>query len=110
MHWAGFLVVGAATRLPRHTPSQPASAEGVVSEAEAKRKQAVVSSDLAPWLRSLGLSDDESMSIMLHFRKPEYEITNLATLEALGDQDLDEVLKDLSLGKKRLLKKALTQK
>jgi hypothetical protein len=22
MHWAGFLVVGAATRLPRHTPSQ----------------------------------------------------------------------------------------
>jgi hypothetical protein len=28
MHWAGFLVVGAATRLPRGTPSQPAEALG----------------------------------------------------------------------------------
>ena len=25
MHWAGFLVVGAATRLPGRTPSQPRS-------------------------------------------------------------------------------------
>jgi hypothetical protein len=24
MHWAGYLVVGAATRLPRHTSNQPA--------------------------------------------------------------------------------------
>jgi hypothetical protein len=48
MHWAAFLVVGAATRMPRGTPSQSAAAETVGSEAEAKRKQAGSTSDLAP--------------------------------------------------------------
>jgi hypothetical protein len=44
---AGFLVVGAATRLPRVTTSQSAAAEGLVSKAEANGEQAEASSDLA---------------------------------------------------------------
>ena len=36
MHWAGFLVVGAATRLPRHTPSKSAVVKG---EAGAQKEE-----------------------------------------------------------------------
>jgi CHAT domain-containing protein len=48
MHWAAFLVVGTTTLMPRGTPSQPEAAETVGSEAEAKRKHAGSTSDLAP--------------------------------------------------------------
>ena len=36
MHWAGFLVVGAATRLPRYTPSK---SEVVKGEAGAQKEE-----------------------------------------------------------------------
>ncbi len=74
-------------------------------EAEQAASQAA-SSDLVPWLRSLGLSHEESLSIVLHLKKPEYGVTNLVVLRALTEADLDEVFKNLPLGQKRLLKQA----
>ena len=62
MHWAGFLVVGAATRLPRHTPSQPAVVEG---EAGAQKEEDGQTWGIKEWLVSISLQGytDSSGSI-----------------------------------------------
>jgi len=79
-------------------------------EFEDKRQKKVASSDLKPGLLSLGFSEEESMSLLQDLSKPEYDVTDLATLKALEDEDYDVVFKNLSLGKKRVLTKALKEK
>ena len=44
---------------------------------------------------------------MVLFTKPEFGITSLRLLFALGNDDIDEILKGVSLGQRRLITKAM---
>ena len=45
--------------------------------------------------------------IVQQLTKPDYGVTNLAELKALDDDDIDEILRDLPLAKRRLIKQSL---
>ena len=66
-------------------------------------------SDLVSWLKNIGIGESDVPSIMQQFSKPEYGVSTLAELFALDDGDVDEVLGNLPLAKRKLLKKAIAR-
>ena len=66
-----------------------------------------VESDLAAWLRSIGVADESLAHVMGHLAKPEYRVYSLKILFALNGEDVDEILQGLPLGERRLIKKAI---
>ena len=61
---------------------------------------------LHTWLKNLDLSEEEIKYILLQFQKPEYGITDLSIVYLLDDEEIDEVLENLPLGKRKLIKEA----
>ncbi len=84
MHWAGFLVVGAATRLPRHTPSQPAVVEG---EAGAQKQEDGQTWGIKEWLVSISLQGYTDAMI-------EYGYDSLIALDAASEQEIKDMTED----------------
>ena len=70
MHWAGFLVVGAATRLPRHTPSQDGQTWGIKE-----------------WLVSISLQGYTDAMI-------EYGYDSLIALDAASEEEIKDMTED----------------
>ena len=66
-------------------------------------------SEIKAWLLSIGFDDADSKGIVLHLNKPKYEVRTLMELFALEPADIDEILEPLPLGKKRVLKKKITE-
>ena len=68
------------------------------------------SGDLASWLKEIGVSSEEHIQrVMLQFTRPEFDITSRPLLFALDEDDVDDILKELPLGLRRLIKKAITR-
>ena len=61
------------------------------------------------WLLHIGNEETDIGRIVLQFLKPEYEVKTLRELFALDDGDIDEILQDLPLAKKKLIKKSIKQ-
>ncbi len=91
MHWAGFLVVGAATRLPRHTPSQPAVVEG---EAGAQTEEDGQTWGIKEWLVSISLRGYTDAMI-------EYGYDSLIALDAASEQDIKDMTEDETVAMKK---------
>ena len=68
----------------------------------------VVEGDLGRWFLSIGIDEEDLEDVVGHFIKPENEVKNLRTLFALDAEDIDQILAGFSLGKRKLLKKAIT--
>ena len=66
-------------------------------------------SNLVAWLKKIGIGESDIPTIMEQFSKPEYGVSTLAELFALDDGDVDEVLGNLPLAKRKLLKKAIAR-
>jgi len=67
-------------------------------------------SEMAAWLLKIGIAEDDIGSVMDSFSKPEYGVKSVQELLALEEQDIDEILEHLPLGKRRLLKKGIKEK
>ena len=91
MHWAGFLVVGAATRLPRHTPSQPAVVEG---EAGAQTEEDGQTWGIKEWLVSISLQGYTDAMI-------EYGYDSLIALDAASEQEIKDMTEDEAVAMKK---------
>ena len=66
-------------------------------------------SNLVAWLKKIGIRKSDVPTIMEQFSKPEYGVSTLAELFALDDGDVDEVLGNLPLANRRLLKKEIAR-
>lgn len=64
-------------------------------------------SNLVAWLKKIGIRESDVPTIMEQFSK--YGVSTLAELFALDDGDVDEVLGNLPLAKRKLLKKAIAR-
>ena len=83
--------------------SGPSSSQGESSGAGG------ASSDLAACLCQIGIHEADVPTIAQQFNKPEYGVASLAELFALDDDDVDEILRNLPLGKRKLLKMAISR-
>jgi hypothetical protein len=63
--------------------------------------------DLDPWLRSIGIDEESVEDILQNFTKPEFGVTSLKILFALDNEDIDEILKGVPLGQRKLIKKSI---
>ena len=106
LHWAGHLVTGSSTGFPKtddekdHDHHLPHVAASGACGAD---------SNLVAWLKKIGIGESDVPTIMEQFSKPEYGVSTLAELFALDDGDVDEVLGNLPLAKRKLLKKAIAR-
>ena len=64
-------------------------------------------SELEGWLSKIDVNERDIPQIVQQLTKPDYGVTNLAELKALDDDDIDEILRDLPLAKRRLIKQSL---
>ena len=67
----------------------------------------VFAGDLAPWLRSIGIDEESVEDVLQNFTKPEFGVTSLKILFALDNEDIDEILKGVPLGQRKLIKKSI---
>ena len=68
------------------------------------------SGDEASWLREIGVSSEEHItSVMLHLTRPEFDISSRPLLFALDEDDVDDILKELHVGLRRLIKKSISR-
>ena len=65
--------------------------------------------EMKAWLLHIGTEETDIGRIVLQFLKPEYEVKTLQELFALDDGDIDEILQDLPLAKRKLIKKSIKQ-
>jgi hypothetical protein len=65
--------------------------------------------EMKAWLLQIGTEENDIGRIVLQFLKPKYEVKTLRELFALDDGDIDEILQDLPLAKKKLIKKSIKQ-
>ena len=64
-------------------------------------------SDLASWLHSIGVDGESIGDVVQTFERPEYGVKTLKMLFALDDEDLDDILKGMPLGQRRLIKRSI---
>ena len=67
----------------------------------------VAGTDLAPWLRSIGIAEESIEDILQNFTKPEFGVNSLKILFALDNEDIDEILEGIPLGQRKLIKKSV---
>jgi hypothetical protein len=61
--------------------------------------------ELMVWLSKIGCNECDIPQIVPKLTKPEYGVTNLA--ELMDDDDIDGILRDLSLAKRNIIKQSL---
>ena len=62
--------------------------------------------ELETWLREkCGMQDQQAVQVAERFATPEYGVQDTATLFALEDEDLDEILECVPLGPRKLVAK-----
>ena len=66
--------------------------------------------ELETWLREkCGMQEQQAVQVAERFATPEYGVLDTATLFALEDEDLDEILGPLPLGPRRLVAKMVDE-
>ena len=59
------------------------------------------------WFLNAGVKQQDLDGVMKRFTQPQYGVNTLKILFALDDKDIEEILKDMSLGQRALIKKAI---
>jgi len=63
--------------------------------------------DLHQWLLRIGIAEADVEGIVHELNRPEFGVNNLKTLFAIDAEDIDDILKNLPLGKRKLIKKSM---
>ncbi len=67
----------------------------------------VTTSDIAPWLASVGIPKDDVNKVVHHLGQKDFGVKTLKILLALEGEDVDTVLRGLPLGQRNLIKKCI---
>jgi len=67
----------------------------------------VSTSDIAPWLASVGIPKEDVDNVVHHLGQKEFGVKTLKILLALEGEDVDTVLRGLPLGQRNLIKKTI---
>jgi len=65
--------------------------------------------EIKAWLLQSGILAGDIEPIIARFNLPQYQVSTLLELFALEDQDIDEILQTLPLGKKRVITKMIQE-
>jgi len=63
--------------------------------------------ELVPWLRHIGIAEESIDDVLGQFTKPEFGVTTLKMLFALDEEDVDDIVKTMPLGQRKLIKKSI---
>ena len=63
--------------------------------------------ELVPWLRHIGVDEESIDDVVGQFMKPEFGVSTLKMLFALDEEDVDDIVKDMPLGQRKLIKKSI---
>jgi len=82
-------------------------AEAQAREAEALERSIQEENVMIAWFLNAGVTQQDLDGVMKRFTQPRYGVNTLKILFALDDKDIEEILKDMSLGQRALIKKAI---
>ena len=82
-------------------------AEAQAREAEALERSIQEEKVMIAWFLNAGVTQQDLDGVMKRFTQPRYGVNTLKILFALDDKDIEEILKDMSLGQRALIKKAI---